>query len=113
MRHLKKRNGYVFEQALARWEIREEFALRAKEAFKHFTSVMKEALTIIFVTYHSNEAEEIIRQLRIAGLHPAELALTTPFPFEHGKAKFPVGVPIEETEQAESVIGNRPQFVAA
>ena len=71
---------------------------------------MKEpALTTIFTAESSAEAEGIISCLRGAGMHPADLGLTTPVPLDHSESKFPIKVPTEEVEQAKIVLESRPQ----
>jgi hypothetical protein len=76
---------------------------------------MREApLVKIFTAKTSAEAEAIIGWFRTAGLHPAELALTTPLVFERGTAKFPIEVPpVEELGQARAALENRPRLVNA
>lgn len=75
---------------------------------------MKEAaLTTIFTARTSSEADAIIGWLRTIGLHPAELGLTTPVPFEGEDFRFPIEVPTEEAEKAKSAVENRPQFIHA
>ena len=69
---------------------------------------MKEpALTTIFTADNSGEAETVIRSLRTEGLHPADLALTTPIPIEHREKKFPIKVPPAEAERARSIVSGR------
>jgi hypothetical protein len=55
----------------------------------------------------SMEAEKTIRVLRNAGLHPAELALTTPLAILGIKCVFPVEVPAEEATAARKVLEKR------
>ena len=67
--------------------------------------IMREPLlTTIFTADSSAEAESVIRRLRTAGFHPAELALTTPIPFERMDSKFLVEVPLEEAEKARNAL---------
>jgi hypothetical protein len=78
------------------------------------SDLMREApLVKIFTAKTSAEAEAIIGWFRTAGLHPAELALTTPLVFERGAAKFPIEVPVEELGRARAALENRPRLVNA
>jgi hypothetical protein len=68
-------------------------------------------LTTVFTGENYSEAEAVIGWLRTAGLHPAELGLTAPLPFERMERKFPIEVPAEEAEKARIALENRPRLV--
>jgi hypothetical protein len=87
--------------------------MSVRKRSKTIPETMRDALTTIFVARRSNEAEEIIGSLKTAGLHPAELALTTPVPFERSQPRFPIEVPFDEIDKARTVVENGPQFVPA
>jgi hypothetical protein len=58
----------------------------------------------IFTAKTSNEADAAMQRLQAAGLHPADLGLTTPLALRPTETKFPIEVPVEETEKARKVL---------
>ncbi|HWD92995.1 MAG TPA: hypothetical protein VG938_11690 [Verrucomicrobiae bacterium] len=64
----------------------------------------KTAFTTVDTVRNSNEAEHLIVLLRSAGLHPADLAMTTPLAMPGTVTRFPIQVPGEETELAKNVL---------
>ncbi len=69
----------------------------------------KSAFTTILAPPTSEEAEKLIGALRCAGLHPADLGLTTPFGLPGKQRSFPVQVPSEETEAAKKLLRRESQ----
>jgi hypothetical protein len=62
--------------------------------------VRKNAYSTVKVAKTSDEAALVIGRLRNGGLHPADLALTTPLAAPGSKPGIPVEVPAEEAHLA-------------
>lgn len=66
---------------------------------------MNEAiLTIVYIAGSASEAGEINTRLKDAGLHPAELGVTTPLVTGGPPPVFPVEVPAEEAARARMLL---------
>ena len=60
----------------------------------------------VFNATSSTQAEQIIDRLRQSGLHPTDLALTTPLPTPAAPIpRFPIEVPSDEIDKANEVLG--------
>lgn len=64
----------------------------------------KSMFTRIYATRVWNEADELMGRLRHAGLHPAELSLTTPLAPPGANTTYPIEVPVEEADEAREVV---------
>lgn len=72
----------------------------------------KAAFRTVRTTRTSAEAEALTGVLRKAGLHPVDLVLSAPFALPGERPKFPVQVPNEEADAAESILGSTLQQAA-
>jgi hypothetical protein len=70
----------------------------------------KTAFTTVDTVCSSGEAEQLMGLLRSAGLHPADLAVTTPLAPPGAATHFPIQVPTEETELAKDVLKHAPVY---
>jgi hypothetical protein len=61
-----------------------------------------------FIRVHTSRtwcvAEEMVGRLRQAGLHPAELSLTTPLAPLDANPAYPIEVPVEEADLARELL---------
>jgi hypothetical protein len=64
----------------------------------------KVAYITVKVAQTSGEAVQLIGRLRNGGLHPVDLALTTPLALPGAEPTFPVEVPTEEAALARELL---------
>jgi hypothetical protein len=64
----------------------------------------KSPFITVFTTRMWGEADEIMGRLRKAGLHPADLSLTTPLTPPGANPTYPIEVPVEEVDLAREVM---------
>lgn len=64
----------------------------------------KSTFATIRILRNSKEAETLLCFLQEAGLHPVELALSTPFPLPGEEMVFPIQIPHEEEHVARELV---------